>query len=108
LLNNELARITGNASLGQQIIGNINVEVVGANDAIDDDLVEGYDNVANERPARHRRTMNGVRQQNVHMESDPASRFHQISNAYSSLDALTQAVAQSFAAPPAGTSTYIN
>jgi hypothetical protein len=44
--------------------------------------------------------MNGVRRQNVHMESDPASRFHQISNAYSSLDALTQAVAQSFAAPP--------
>jgi hypothetical protein len=34
------------------------------------------------------------------MESDPASRFHQISNAYSSLDALTQAVAQSFAARP--------
>jgi hypothetical protein len=44
--------------------------------------------------------MNGVRRRNVHMESDPASRFHQISNAYSSLDALTQAVVQSFSAPP--------
>ncbi len=82
--------------------------MVGANDAIDDDLVEGYDNVANERPVRCCRTMNGVRRQNVHMESDLVSRFHRISNAYSSLDALTQAVAQFFAASPTGTSTYIN
>jgi hypothetical protein len=99
-LHNELARNTGNANLRQQIIGNVDTEVVGANDAMDDDLVEGYDDVANERPARRRRTMNGVRRRNVHMESDPASRFHQISNAYSSLDALTQAVVQSFSAPP--------
>jgi hypothetical protein len=100
LLHNELARNTGNANLRQQIIGNVLIEVVGANDAMDDDFVEGYDDVANERPARCLRTMNGVRRRNVHMESYPASRFHQISNAYSSLDALTQAVAQSFAAPP--------
>jgi len=100
LLHNELARNTGNANLRQQIIGNVDVEVVGENDAMDDDLVEGYDDVANERPARRRRTVNGVRRRNMHIESDPASRFHQISNAYSSLDALTQAVAQSFAAPP--------
>ena len=99
-LHNELARNTGNANLRQQIIGNVDTEVVGANDAMDDDLVEGYDDMANERPARRRRTMNGVRRRNVHMESDPASRFHQISNAYSSLDALTQAVVQSFSAPP--------
>ncbi len=33
------------------------------------------------------------------MESDLAFKFHQIFNAYSSLDALTQAVAQSFATP---------
>ena len=100
LLHNELARNTGNSSLRQQIIGNVDVEVAGANDAMNEDLVEGYDDVVNERPARRRRTMNGVRRRNVHMESDPASRFHQISNAYSSLDALTQAVAQSFVAPP--------
>jgi hypothetical protein len=61
LLHNELARNTGNASLQQQIIGNVHVEVVGTNDTIDDDLVEGYDNAANEQPARRRRTMNGVR-----------------------------------------------
>ncbi len=100
MLHNELARNTGNASLQQQITGDVNVEVMGANDAIDDDLVEGYDNVANEQPAPHHRTMNGVRRKNVHTESDPVSRFHQISNAYSSLGALTQAVVQSFAAPP--------
>ncbi len=99
-LHNELARNTGNANLQQQIIGNVDTEVVGANDAMYDDLVEGYDDVANEQPARCRRTMNGVCRRNVHMESDPAPRFHQISNAYSSLGALTQAVAQSFAAPP--------
>ena len=39
-LHNQLARNTGNANLRQQIIGNVDTEVVGANDAMDDDLVE--------------------------------------------------------------------
>ena len=39
-LHNELARNTGNANLQQQIIGNVDTELVGANDAMDDDLVE--------------------------------------------------------------------
>ena len=124
----------GTRSIRQQHIGDVDVEVVG-DDAIHDWMVEGDDDIANERPAQRRRTQNGVRrcnvnwmvegdddiandrpaqrrrtqngvhQRNVHINfgadtNDPAARFHHVSRAFASLDALTHAVAQSFAAPP--------
>ena len=86
----------------------MNQEVLGddaMNERIDEELlVEGLDDTANERPARRRRTNNGVRRRNAHMDfgpdrNDPAARFHHVTSAFASLDALTNAVAQSFSAP---------
>jgi hypothetical protein len=90
-------------------MGDFNVEVLGEdtinNERMEDEfLVEGLDDTVNERPARRRQTNTGVRCRNRNIDfgagrNDPAAQFQHVTNAFSSLDALTNAVAQSFSAP---------
>ena len=87
-------------------MGDFNVEVLGEdtinNERMEDNfLVEGLNDTFDERPAHWCRTNNGVR---CHIDfgagrNDPAARFQHVTHAFSSLDALTNAVAQSFSAP---------
>ena len=108
-LRTETARNAGSGRMRQMSVGDYNVEVVGndaMNERVDEEslLVEGVDDTADERPARRRRTNSGVRRRNTHMDfgagrNDPAARFHHVTQAFASLDALTHAVAQSFSAP---------
>ena len=90
-------------------VGDYNVEVVGddeMNDRNNEDslLVEGLDDTADERPARCRHTNSGVCRRNANIDfgagrNDPAARFHHVTQAFALLDALTNAVAQSFSTP---------
>jgi hypothetical protein len=100
-------------------MGDFNVEVLGEvtinNERMEDEfLVEGLDDTVNERPAHWRRTNTGVRRWNRNIDfgagrNDPAAWFQHVTNAFSSLDALTNAVAQLFSAPSvAHTCTLIN
>ena len=108
-LRTETSRNAGLGRMRQMSVGDYNVEVVGndaMNDRNDEDslLVEGVDDTADVRPARRRRTNDGVRRQNANIDfgarrNDPAARFHHVTQAFASLDALTHAVAQSFSAP---------
>ncbi len=74
------------------VIGDVYVEVMGdgaMDDLMDDLLVEGFDDTANERPARRRRTNNGVRCRNANIDfgaerNDPAARFHHVTRAFAS------------------------
>ncbi len=66
-------------------MGDFNVEVVGEdtinNEKMEDEfLVEGLDDTVNERPARRRRTNNGVRRRNRNIDfgagrNNPAVQF---------------------------------
>ena len=86
-----------------------NVEVVGddtMNDRMNEDslLVEGVDDTADKCPACCRRTNSGMRRRNANIDfgarrNNLAARFHHVTQAFASLDALTNAVAQSFSAP---------
>ncbi len=90
-------------------MGDFNVEVLGEdtinNERMEDEfLVEGLDDTMNERPACWRQTNTGVHRRNRNIDfgasrNDPAAGFQHVTNAFSSLDALTNAVAQSFSAP---------
>ncbi len=90
-------------------MGDFNVEVLGEdkinNERMEDEfLVEGLDDTVNERPARRHQINTGVRCRNRNIDfgagrNDPAARFQHVTNAFSSLDALTNAVAQLFSAP---------
>lgn len=101
----------GTPRMRQRNMGNFNVEVVDdamMNERIleEEFLVEGVDDSMEERPARRRRINSGVRRRNANIDfgagrNDPAARFQHVTSAFSSLDALTNAVAQSFSAPPA-------
>ncbi len=108
-LRTETSRNAGSARMRQMHIGDVNVEVLGddaMNARLDEEflLVEGVDDTVDERPARRRRTQNGVRRRNANIDfgagrNDPAARFQHVTRAFSSLDSLTNAVAQSFSAP---------
>ncbi len=90
-------------------MGDVNVEVLGnetMNKRVDEEflLVEGIHDAIKERPARRRQTNSGVQRQNANIDfgagrNDPAARFQHVTRAFSSLDALTNAVAESFSAP---------
>ena len=90
-------------------MGNVNVEVLRdetMNGRLDEDflLVEGIHDAIEECPARRRWTNSGVQRQNANIDfgagrNDPAARFQHVTRAFSSLDALTNAVAESFSAP---------
>jgi hypothetical protein len=107
----ETARNAGTPRQRQMHMGNFNVEVLGdetMNERLleDEFLVEGLDDVMEERPARRRRYNSGVRRRNANIDfgpgrNDPAARFQHVTSAFSLLDALTNAVAQSFSAPAA-------
>jgi hypothetical protein len=67
-------------------------------------LVEGLDDTVDEHPAHWHQTNNGVRCRNANIDfgagrNDSAAQFHHVTHAFSLLDALTNAVAQSFSAP---------
>ena len=108
-LRTETSRNAGTGRMRQMFVGDVNMEVVGDNEMqerMNEDslLVEGANDAANERPARRRRTTSGVRRRNANIDfgagrNDPAARFHHVTQAFASLDALTNAVAQSFSAP---------
>ena len=75
-------------------------------DRLDDKLilVEGVHDTIEERPGHRRCMQNGVRRRNANINfgagrNDPAAQFQHLTHAFSSLDALTNAVAQSFSAP---------
>jgi hypothetical protein len=99
-------------------MGDFNVEVVGEdtinNERMEDEfLVEGLDDTINEPPARWRQTNNGVRHRNRNIDfganrNDPAARFQHVTHAFSSLDALTNAVAQLFSAPSVAPTCTLN
>lgn len=107
----ETARNAGSPRQRQMHMGNFNVEVLGdetMNERLVEEefLVEGIDDAMEERPARRRRFNSGVRRRNANIDfgagrNDPAARFQHVTSAFSSLDALTNAVAQSFSAPAA-------
>ena len=75
-------------------------------DRLDDKLilVEGVDDTIEERPGCRRCKQHGVRRRNANINfgagrNNPAAQFQHLTHAFSSLDALTNAVAQSFSAP---------
>ena len=107
-LRTETARNNDVPRMRQQIIGDVNSESVRDN-ADDDVLVEGRDDVGHRRAAPRRRMLNGVHHRNIHLgfrpeSNNPSSRFHEIQRGYASLDSLTHAVVQSFASPQQGPS----
>ena len=116
-LRTETSRNAGSGRMRQMSVGDYNVEVVGndaMNDRNDEDslLVEGVDDTAEERPARRRRTNSGVRRRNANIDfgagrNDLAARFHHVTQAFASLDALTNAVAQSFSTPLQAPSRFL-
>ena len=99
----------------QMNMGGVNVEVLGDDamkERLDEEfmLVEGIDDAVEERPARRRCTQNGVCRRNANIDfgagrNDLAAQFFHVTCAFSLLDALTNAVAQSFTAPL--TATYV-
>jgi hypothetical protein len=109
MLRTETSRNLGTGQMRQMQMGDVNVEVLrddAMNDRLDDQLllVEGVDDSVEELPVRRHRTQNGVRRQNANIDfgagrNDPAARFQHVTHAFTSLDALTNAVAQSFSAP---------
>ena len=108
-LRTETSRNAGSGRMRQMSVGDYNVEVVGndaMNDRNDEDslLVEGVDDTVEERPARRRCANSRVCRRNANIDfgagrNNPAARFHQVTQAFASLDALTNAVAQSFSTP---------
>ena len=73
------------------------------NEQMDDLLVEGINDTANKRPACCHHTNNGACCWNAHKDfgagrNGLAAQFHHVSWAFVSLNALTNAVAQSFSA----------
>ncbi len=104
----ETSRNIGTARQRQMHMGDFNAELLGdetMNKRIDEEfLVEGLDDTADERPARRHQTNNGVCHRNANIDfgagrNDPAARFQHVTCAFSLLDALTNAVAQSFPSP---------
>jgi hypothetical protein len=99
-------------------MGDFNAEVLGdetMNKRIDEEfLVEGLDDTADEPPAHWRQTNNGVPHRNANIDfgagrNDPAAQFQHVTRAFLLLDALTNAVAQSFSSPSvAAPSTLID
>jgi hypothetical protein len=93
----------------QMHMGDFNVEVLGddmMNERMDEEflLVEGLDDAVDEHPARWRWTNKSVRHWNANIDfgagrNDPAAWFQHMTRAFSSSDALTNAVAQSFSTP---------
>ncbi len=89
-------------------MGDVNVEVLGdetMNERLDEEflLVEGIHDAIEERPACRHRTNSGVRRRNANIDfgagrNDPAAQFQHVTRAFSSLDALTNAVAKTFSA----------
>jgi hypothetical protein len=109
-LRTETSRNIGTPRQRQMNMGDFNMEVVGEdtinNERMEDEfLVEGLDDTVIERPACWRQiNNNGVRCWNRNIDfgagrNDPAARFQHVTHAFSSLDALTNAVAQLFSAP---------
>jgi hypothetical protein len=84
------------------------------NEQMDDLLVEGINDTANKRPACCHHTNNGACCWNAHKDfgagrNGLAAQFHHVSWAFVSLNALTNAVAQSFSTPSqAPTRSLIN
>ncbi len=80
-LRSETSTNSGARRMRQMYAGDVETEVVGddaMNDQMDDILVEGINDTANERPACRRHTTNGTRQRNAHMDfsagrNDPAA-----------------------------------
>ena len=108
-LRTETSPNEGIPAMRQQVVGNVNMERLNASDnneeeVFGDKLVEGRDDDARRRSAPCRRNINGVHRRNVHLafgagNNDPSTRFSNISRGYESLDNLTHAIAESFAAP---------
>ena len=90
-----------------QVVGNVNVERVNLVDAEgNSELVEGRDDTAQQIPAPRQHTNNGTRQRNIHTDggfqagqNDLSARFGAVQGAYESMNRLTDAIAQAFAAP---------
>ena len=109
LLCTETSRNLGTGQMRQMHMGDVNMEVLGEdamNDRLDDQLflVEGVDDTVEEHPVCQHRMQNAVRRRNANIDfgagrNDPADRFQHVTHAFSSLDALTNAVAQSFSTP---------
>ena len=89
----------------QQIIGEVNSERLHAGHD-EGDLVEGGDDVGcRAAPCRH--LLNGVHHHTIHLGFSPdsnksSSQVHEIQRGYTTLDSLTQAVAQFFASTTQG------
>ena len=106
----ETLRNEGTGRMRQMYAGDGNMEIVG-DDRMNDTrmnedslLVEGVDDTADKCPACCRRTNSGMRRRNANIDfgarrNNPAARFHHVTQAFASLDALTNAVAQSFSTP---------
>ncbi len=89
----------------QQVVRRVNAETVyDAGDEEEEEFVEGRDDVLLCRAAPCQRTINGVCQQNVHLDfsaegNDPSSQCATLSQAYSLIEFLSHAVAQAMAGP---------
>lgn len=106
-LRTETTRNRGAPVMRQQIVGNVDAETVyeGGDEEGDEFAEEGYGDVVHRYAAPRRRTINGTRQRNIHLDfspdgNDPSSRYSSIVGAYSSIDLLGRAVARSMEGPP--------
>jgi hypothetical protein len=105
-LRTKTSRNNNSPRMRRQIIGEVNLERLHAGPD-EGDLVEGRDNFGCCRPAACRCLLNGVHHHTIHLGFSPdsnksSSQVHEIQRGYTTLDSLTQAVAQFFASTMQG------
>jgi hypothetical protein len=108
----------GTAKMRQMHMGGMNAKVLRdnmKNERLDEEfmLVEGIDNAVEKRPAYQCWMQNGMRRHNSNIDfgasrNDPTALFQHVTCAFSLLDALTNAVDQSFTARLAATCTLMD
>ena len=107
-LRTETARNTGAPVMRRQIIGNVDAETVyeeGGGEEYDGEFgEEGRHDVAHRRAAPRRRTTNGTRRRNTHLDfspdgNDPSSRYAEVRGAYSSIGDIARTVSRSMEEP---------
>jgi hypothetical protein len=99
-LQTKTAMNSGAWEMRKQIVGNVNAEnVYEGGDKVDEEWVDGRDDVAHHHAALCQCITNGTCCQNVHIYdfsldgNDPSSRYSEVRGAYSLIDVIAHSVA---------------
>ena len=83
------ANYAGDGVMRQQVIG-----------AVDEERVEGLDDVLDRRSAPRGPAGRSTRRRNVHVGSDVSARFHNLSEGFQAINRLTRAISTNLVPPP--------